>query len=166
MLTGPSRQDTYVSLGLLASLSAFTWIGRDPADAPVGMVLVAHAPVRGAEGTGRNVEQRMRAFAAGLGMGNSDEAVPDLGPCLSVHPGSLVVLRPQEARYGLRLPAHPRWVRSLLSRPDVAVLVGLDLLARTSSMSDVDGYLDRGLEAGRLFFGTASVERHPHRPGL
>ncbi|MFE2427461.1 hypothetical protein ACFXJ5_12010 [Streptomyces sp. NPDC059373] len=159
MLTGSSSQDSYVSAGLLASLSAFTWVGLDPAEAAVGMVLVTHAPVRSAEGTGRSVEQGMRDFAVALGMGSPEEPIPDLGPCLSIHAGSQVVLRPEGSRYGLRLPAQPRWVRLLLQRMDVAVIVGLDPLARTSGMADIDGYLDHGLKAGRLFFGTARAVR-------
>jgi hypothetical protein len=161
MLTGSSPQDTYVSVGLLASLSAFTWVGLDPAEAAVGIVLVTHAPVRSAEGTGRSVEQRMLAFAAALGMGSPDEPMPDLGPCLSIHPGSRVVLRPEGCRYGLRPPVHPRWVRLLLQRLDVAVVVGLDPLARTSSMADIHRYLDHRSKAGRLLFGTARTVHSP-----
>lgn len=158
MLTGPTP-DTYVSPGLLASLSAFTWVGLDPVESQVGMVLVAHAPVRSAEGTGRTFDQRMRAFASALGMGSSDEPLPNLGACLSVGPGPRVVLRPEGARYGLQLPVHPRWVRLLLERPNVAVVVGLDPIARTSAMADINNYLDKGMDAGRLFFGTASAVR-------
>ncbi|TKA13092.1 hypothetical protein [Actinacidiphila oryziradicis] len=160
MLTPPPQQDTHVSIGLLVSLSAFTWIGLDPANAPVGMVLVTPSPARGAEDADRTIEQRMRSYAAALGMSEPEEPMADLGSCLTLHPRSAhVLLHTNGARYGLQLPAHPRWVRLLLRRSDVAVIVGLDPLARIAAMADVDSYLALGLEGRRLLFGTAHAVR-------
>ncbi|MCQ4045767.1 hypothetical protein ACFOSC_19605 [Streptantibioticus rubrisoli] len=157
MLTRPS--DTYVSLALLASLSVFTWAILDPAAEPVGMVLVAHAPVRSAEETGRSVERRMRDFASALGMREDGVQAPCLRPRLTIDSLRRVVLRADGMRYGLQLPTSPGWKRLVGQRARATVIVGLDPLQRASEMPDIERYLDRAVAERRLYFGAAQVIR-------
>jgi hypothetical protein len=148
------------------SLTVRTWIGADPGGYAIGFVLMAHPPARWPTHTLADIEHKMRGFASALGLRPPDQPVTDLGTCLTVHAGT-VRLRPRGVRQEITLPAHAHWMRLLLTRPEVAVVVGLAPLELHATTEEVERYLDDGLRAGRLLLGRAHVaesRRPPQRP--
>ncbi|MCQ4081961.1 hypothetical protein NGB36_15425 [Streptomyces sp. RB6PN25] len=140
-------------LGLLAALGAWTWAGTDPAGQGIAHILLAHPPGRTGHDTPQAIEARMRHIAGCLGgLADPLDAVPDLGERLQVA-GCWVLLRFPGARYGMRLPSHPRWTDLVTSRRQAVLLVGLNPLTRSADATRVDAYLDSVLAADRLLFG-------------
>ncbi|MET7713319.1 hypothetical protein [Streptomyces sp. NPDC005407] len=148
-----------------ASLTVRTWIGADPGGYAIGFVLMAHPPAHWPADTLVGVDRKMRGFASALGLRPPDQPVMDLGSCLTVHAGA-VRLCPRGVRQEIALPAHARWMRLLLTRPEVAVVVGLAPLELHATAEEVERYLDDGLHTGRLLLGRAHVadsRRPPQR---
>ncbi|MEU5437687.1 hypothetical protein AB0G73_30525 [Streptomyces sp. NPDC020719] len=151
MPTTPARQRL-----LPESLIARTWIGADPGGSPIGFVLLAHPPARWPTDTFADVERKMWGFAAALGLRPPDQPVAELGACVTVTTGP-VILSLARIRRKITLPAHARWQRLLLTRPEAAVVVGLVPLGLDATAEQVDRYLDDALRTGRLLLGRAGV---------
>jgi hypothetical protein len=155
MLTRTPPPGTGPRPGLLASLGAWTWPGTAPDGRDLAHVLLAHPPGRTGHDTPEAIEARMRLIADALGgLAQARDRLPLLPGRLQVV-GDWVLMRFHGARYGLRLPTHPRWTALVTASGEAAVTVGLDPLPRSADAARVDAYLDTALAAGRLLFGLA-----------
>ncbi|WP_206507825.1 hypothetical protein [Streptomyces chrestomyceticus] len=140
--------------GLLAALGAWTWLGLDPADAPLAHRLLAHPPGRTARDTPAAIEARMQRIAAALGgLATPQERVPNLGPRLLMVSSTTVLLRFDGTRYGVRLPVRSGWTQHVRRHGQVVITIGLAPLTRSADLTDVDTYLDDTLASDRLLFG-------------
>ncbi|MFI9227316.1 hypothetical protein [Streptomyces rimosus] len=140
--------------GMLAALGAWTWLGLDPADAPLAHLLLAHPPGRTARDTPAAIEVRMQRIAASLGgLAAPQEHVPDVGARLLMVGPTTVLLRFEGTRYGVRLPVRPGWARHVRHHDHAVITVGLSPLPRSADLTDVDTYLHDTLATGRLLFG-------------
>ncbi|MDQ1024788.1 anti-sigma regulatory factor (Ser/Thr protein kinase) [Streptomyces umbrinus] len=154
-----SSETALASAGLFASLGVWSWISSDAHGDPLGIVLLAHPPVRRHGETGELIEQQMRILADAFGLVEADQPLTDIGPRVTLHPGARILLRPDASQFGVQVPAHPRLARLLTERGELAVAVGLDPLARGAPPANVDLYIDRGLPANRLLLGRAQAAR-------
>ncbi|MFE0132951.1 hypothetical protein ACFWY6_15480 [Streptomyces sp. NPDC059037] len=150
-----------ISPALLASLSAWTWIGADRAGQPLGIVLLAHPPARRRGETPESIEHDMRQLADALALVEADKPLTDSGPRVTRHPGARLLIHPAGSQYGIEIPTHPRLVRLLTDRNELAVALGLDPLVRGASQAAADQYIDTGLPRGRLMFGRACTAPSP-----
>ncbi|MFB1042351.1 hypothetical protein [Streptomyces chrestomyceticus] len=140
--------------GLLAALGAWTWLGLDPADAPLAQLLLAHPPGRTARDTPAAIEARMQRIAVSLGgLAAPQEYVPDVGARLLMVGPTSVLLRFDGTRYGVRLPVRPGWARHVRLHDRAVITIGLSPLPRSADLPDVDTYLTDALASGRLLFG-------------
>ncbi|MCX4834367.1 putative ATP-grasp-modified RiPP [Streptomyces sp. NBC_01016] len=158
----PSRADVRaISPGLLASLGAWTWIGADRTGHPLGIVLLAHPPGRWPHESAESIEQDMRQLADALGLVAPDKPLSGSGPKVTRHAGTRLLIHPAGSRFGIEIPAHPRLVRLLRERNELAVALGLDPLLRGAAQAAADQYVDTGLPRGRLLFGMARTTESP-----
>ncbi|CAM5578749.1 MULTISPECIES: hypothetical protein [Streptomyces] len=154
LITCTSPATTGPSPGLLATLGAWTWLGLDPAEAPLGHLLLAHPPGRTACDTPAAIEVRMRRIADALGgLATPQERVPNLGARLLMVSRTTVLLRFDGTRFGVRLPVRPGWTQQVQRHGQAVITVGLPPLKRSADLADVDIYLDDTLASGRLLFG-------------
>ncbi|WP_063742122.1 ATP-binding protein [Streptomyces yerevanensis] len=151
-----------VSAGLFASLGVWTWIGADAHGDPLGIVLLVHPPARRHGETDERIEQQMRALSDAFGLVEAGKPLTDIGPRVTIHHGARILLRPEGSHFGVQVPAHPRLVRLLTERGELAVAVGLDPLAIGAPPAEVDLYVDRGLPANRLLLGRAQAAASLH----
>lgn len=66
-------------------------------------------------------------------------------------------------RQCLAPPAHENWKRLLLTRPEIALIIGLAPLDVSVTAEEASRYLDNGLTNGYLMLGCVHAE-HPMRP--
>ncbi|MGW3627528.1 ATP-binding protein [Streptomyces sp. NPDC000880] len=159
----PARAATVpVSAGLFASLGVWTWIGADAHGNPLGIVLLAHPPARRHGETDERIEQQMRALADAFGLVEASQPLTDIGARVTIHCGARILLHPDASHFGVQAPAHPRLVRILAERGELAVAVGLDPLATGAPPAEVDLYVDHGLPANRLLLGRAQTAASTH----
>ncbi|MER5184795.1 hypothetical protein ABT009_42010 [Streptomyces sp. NPDC002896] len=143
-------------------LTVRTWIGADSGGYAIGFALLAHPPAHWLDAAPADVNHRMRALAFAAGLRPPDQPVADLGTCLTVR-GGCVRLRFERLHQGLTLPAHEHWKRLLLTRPEVALVVGLAPLAADATAEEANRYLEHGVRNGYLMLGRVHAE-HPMRP--
>ncbi|WP_438293147.1 hypothetical protein [Streptomyces sp. HUAS TT7] len=141
--------------GLIVSLAAWTWPGRDPSGREVAHILITHTPGRTEQDTAEAIEARMRRIADGLGpLARRHQAMPDLARCLHIVGGQVLLSFPG-TRYRLRLPTRPSLTGLVARTGEAVLLLGLDALAQSANAARVDAYLDAALAADRLLFGRA-----------
>ncbi|WP_327735422.1 DUF5949 family protein [Streptomyces nojiriensis] len=157
MLTRPSPSPTGPETGLLVSLGAWTWLGTAPDGQQVAHVLLALPPGRHGHDTPEAIEARIRHLAVCLGgLVRAADPVPDLEGRLKII-GSQVLLTFPGARWGLRLPTHPRWAGLVRDAGRAALILGLDPLPQSADARRLDAYLDAAITADRLLFGFAGT---------
>ncbi|MFH9422398.1 hypothetical protein [Streptomyces sp. NPDC017529] len=140
--------------GLLAALGAWTWLGLDPADAPLAHLLLAHPPGSTARDTPAAIEARMRRIAAALGgLATPQERVPNLGVRLLIVSPTTVLLRFDGTRYGVRLPVRPGWHQHVRRHGQAVITIGLAPLKRSADLTEVETYLHDTLASGHILFG-------------
>nr|WSZ97290.1 hypothetical protein OH820_17940 [Streptomyces sp. NBC_00857] len=145
-------------ISLKTPLTTRTWIGADPSGHAIGFALLAHPPARWRDATPADIHRRMRALACAAGLRTPDQPLADLGTCLTVRDGS-VHLRLSRIHQGLALPAHAHWKELLLTRPEVALVIGLAPLDVHAAAEEADRYLDHCLHNGDLMLGRVHAER-------
>ncbi|WP_210591122.1 hypothetical protein [Streptomyces sp. GESEQ-35] len=140
-----------------APLTVRTWIGADPGGHSIAFALLAHLPARWRDATPADIRRRMMAFALAAGLRTPDQSLADLGTCLAVRDDS-AHLRLLRIGQCLTLPTHEHWRRLLLTRPEVALVVGLAPLDVHAAEDEGDRYIDRCLHQGDLMVGRVHAE--------
>ncbi len=143
--------------GLLTSLAVWTWPGTAPDGEPVAHLLLAHRLGRTSHDTPEAIETRMRNLSETMGgLAQPQDPVAETNATL-VTVGREMLLQFPGARWGLKLPAHPRWTRLVHSSGHAALILGLNPLAQTADAPRVDAYLAAALTHGRLLFGFTRI---------
>jgi len=133
------------------SLASWTWPGPDQQGRSVAHILLTHTP-----GAGRaETEVRIRRLAGGLGvLAGRQDAIPDIGPCLQVIDGHVLLSFPGRRRQ-LWLPTRPAWTELVARSGEAVLLIGFDPLPQSADAARLGDYLDAAVAADRLLFGVA-----------
>lgn len=147
--------------GLIASLNARLWLDHTLGGQVFTALLLTHPTSQIEDVDPATVERSMRGVAVSLGVVPRDQGLADVGERLTVHQGGVILLHFDASKYGLRLPAHPRWAQAISGFGQVLLAVGLDELSPVASRAEVDEYIEAGGETGRLLVGLATVADSP-----
>lgn len=127
--------------------ASWTWLD-DTAFGPVAFLLLAHPHGSGTE-----------ELAALLGLAEPGRRLPELGERIAVpRPGRATVRGPDGGPL-LEVAAGDRWSAFVAGGGPVALVVGLDPLARRAPLPEVETYLALGTTAGRLRLGISRRAR-------
>ncbi|MFF3943678.1 hypothetical protein ACFYYN_02560 [Streptomyces sp. NPDC001902] len=126
---------------------SWTWLD-DTAFGPVAFLLLAHPHGSGTE-----------ELAALLGLAEPGRRLPELGERIAVpRPGRATVRGPDGGPL-LEVAAGDRWSAFVSGGGPVALVVGLDPLARRAPLPEVETYLALGTTAGRIRLGISRRAR-------
>ncbi|MEW1867062.1 hypothetical protein AB0420_02490 [Streptomyces caelestis] len=149
--------------GIIASLTVRPWLDYTEYGAHFAPMLITHPPARRDDDTPAAIEARMRGIASALGAVPSNRRMADAGTRVAVHRG-VVLLRLDGTPHALTVRA-PRWGRIITGLGAVLLAVGLDPLSSGACGAEVDEYLERAGETGRIRFAGARVATHPRQWG-
>lgn len=147
--------------GLIASLNARLWLDHTLGGQVFTALLLTHPASPFEDVDPDEIERSMRGVAASLSVTPRNQGLADVGERITVHHGGVILLHFDGSKYGLRLPAHPRWAQAIAGFGRVLLAVGLDELSPVASRAEVDEYIEAGGETGRLLVGLASVADSP-----
>ncbi|MFG2299582.1 hypothetical protein [Actinacidiphila glaucinigra] len=129
--------------------ASWTWLD-DTAFGPVAFLLLAHPQGRGTAG-----------LAALLGLAEPGRRLPELGDRIAVRRPGRAVVRGADGGALLEVAAGERWSAFVAGGGPVALVVGLDPLARRAPLPEVELYLALGTTGGRIRLGIS--RRAPSR---
>lgn len=131
--------------------ASWTWLD-DTAFGPVAFLLLAHP-----HGSGT------AELAALLGLAEPGRRLPELGERITVpRPGRATVCGADGGAL-LEVAAGERWSAFVAGGGPVALVVGLDPLARGAPLPEVEVYLALGTTAGRIRLGISRRAPSPPR---
>ncbi|WP_261398791.1 hypothetical protein [Streptomyces misionensis] len=141
--------------GVIASLAVRPWIDHTAAGQNFAPMLITHPTPRRPDDTPEAIEAGMRGVAQALGAGRPDCFLPDVGPRVAIHRGT-VLIRFEGAPHLLTTRA-PRWVQIVTGLGLVLLAVGFDPLSPGTHGAEVDEYIERAGKSDRIRFAGARV---------
>lgn len=147
--------------GLIAALKPRLWLDHTPDNEVFTALLLTHPASQFEDTNPDEVERSMRGVATSLGVAPRDQGLVNVGERITVHGGGVIVLHFDGSKYGLKLPAHPRWAQAIAGFGRVLLAVGLDELSPAASRAEIDEYIEACGETGRLLVGLATVADSP-----
>ncbi|WUD74697.1 hypothetical protein OG937_24880 [Streptomyces sp. NBC_00510] len=121
--------------------ASWTWLD-DTAFGPVAFLLLAHPHGSGTE-----------ELAVFLGLAEPGRRLPELGERITVPRPGRATVRGADGGPLLEVAAGDRWAAFVAGGGPVALVVGLDPLARRAPLPQVETYLALGTTAGRIRLG-------------
>ncbi|MFF7211256.1 hypothetical protein ACFZAU_12070 [Streptomyces sp. NPDC008238] len=131
--------------------ASWTWLD-DTAYGPVAFLLLAHPHGRGTA-----------ELAALLGLAEPGRRLPELGARVTVGGCGRATVRGADGGALLEVAAGERWSAFVAGGGPVALVVGLDPLARGAPLPAVEAYLALGTTCGRIRLGISRRAPSPPR---
>ncbi len=136
-----------LSVEFINSLASWAWL-EDTAGGPVAFLLLAHPEADAVAG-------ELSGLAGALGLAAPQRRLPDTGKRVLVVGTTRAVVCVDGCPHVVMVEVGPSWAEFTRTGGRIALLVGLDPLARNSPRDAVEEYLGRCALSGRLRLGTA-----------
>ena len=131
------------------SLASWAWL-EDTAAGPVAFLLLAHPEADMVAG-------ELAGLADAIGLAAPQRRLPDTGERVLVVGTTRAVVCADDCLHVVLVEVGPSWSEFVRTGGRIALLVGLEPLARNSPRDAVETYLGRSALSGRLRLGTAWV---------
>ncbi len=137
------------SAEFINSLASWAWL-EDTAGGPVAFLLLAHPEADVVAG-------ELVGLAGALGLAAPQRRLPDTGKRVLVVGTTRAVVCVDGCPHVVLVEVGPSWSEFVRAGGRIALLVGLEPLARNSPRDAVEAYLGRSALSSRLRLGTAWV---------
>lgn len=145
--------------GLIATLNARTWLDHTHDGDVFSALLITFPAPQFDEVDPDAIEQTMLGVAAALGAAPFGKPPPTVGARVITVGGDALVWF-AGCPYALKL-THPRWAQAINNLGHVLLAVGLDELSPVASRAEIDEYIERARECGRMHIALADVSSSP-----